>query len=537
MAVKTGLINPKVKENWLKRELNNWDWLKEERPKDIRKAVAGIDPAPNFRDVKLWLHQQVCFLIMLYLKRFMLFLDMGGGKTLLTLMLIQYLKDTGQKPKAIIFVPYVITVETWIEETEKHAPDLVCVPLLGSAKENLDALQNSEGDLYVICYQSAVAMLSKKAPAKPGKDGKPSKKKITWTLDGAKVRKQFKSFTLMAMDEVHKCKNQASMTYRMCRAISKEVEWAMGLTGTPFGKEVEDLWAQFYLIDFGDTLGETLGFFRSVFFSQTTNYWGGWEYKFQKKMLPVLKSIIKHRSIRYTIDECHDMPAKSYKVVSIKPNDGIMQYYNKIVSSLETLSFGKRTYREIESQYMKLRQLASGFMTFKGDDASKVEVKFPENPKLDALQELIESMPEDSKMIVFHDFRYTNKLISERLTQMKIPHARVWGGQKNSIEEIRKFKKLSPEKCRVLVINTQAGSSSQNLQCANYVVYYEQPRSAIDREQSERRAWRPGQTKRVFFFDLIMRGTVDEGMKASNEEGADLLKAVLNQRFKIRKLK
>lgn len=521
------MINPKVKKQWLARQLDNWDWLKKERPKDLKLALETLEPKPDFGEVKLWVHQYVCFLLMAYLKRFMLFLDMGGGKTLLTLMFIKYMKDSGLKPKAIVFVPYVITIETWIEETEKWT-DLKCIPLIGTTEQNLHALRTEEADLFVVCYQSAVAMLSKKVASKK------ANKKVDWVLDGTKVRKEFKSFNLLAMDEIHKCKNPNSMTYRMCRAIAKETDYAFGLTGTPFGRNVEDLWAQFYLIDFGETLGSTLGFFRSVFFSESQNYWGGMEHKFLKRMMPTLKTMIKNRSIRYKIDECQDMPQKTYNVKHVTPNSTMVGYYNKIIESLETLSFGKKQYREIESRHIKLRQLAAGFMTLKGDDSSKVEVKFPDNPKLDAVQELIESMPEDSKMIIFHDFRYTNEIISERLKSMKIPHARVWGKGKNNIAEIRRFKK--DPKCRVLVINCQSGSSSQNLQVANYVVYYEQPRSAIDREQSERRAWRPGQTKRVFFFDLIMKGTVDEKMKQMNEEGSDLLAAILDKRVKLGKL-
>lgn len=524
-----GLINPKVKKEFLSRKLDNWDWLKKEKPVTITDTILSLEPRPKFGKLKLWIHQKVCFLLMAYLKRFMLFLDMGGGKTLLSLMIIKYLKKQGYKPKAIVFVPYVITTETWVEETEKWTK-LKCVPLTNSSKQNLHDLHNAEGDLFVICYQSAVAMLA----TKKEKETKSKKKKIEWTLTAATVRKHFKGFNVLIMDEIHKCKNQQSITYRMCRAITKEVDYVFGLTGTPFGRNLEDLWAQFYLIDLGDTLGTTLGMFRQVFFYEKINYWGGYEYKFRKRLMNTLKQVIKHRSIRYEIDECHDMPQRSYYEKHVKANSSIMEYYNKIVESMENLSFGKVQYREIESKHMKLRQLASGFMTLKGDDSSKAEIKFPDNPKLDALEALVDSMPEDCKMIVFHDFRFTNKIISERLTKMKVPHARVWGGQKNSLQELRKFKK--DKKCRVLVINCQSGSSSQNLQMANYVVYFEQPRSSIDRVQSERRAWRPGQTKRVLFFDLLMKKTVDEDQKKYNEEGKELLKSILDGSFKVGKL-
>ena len=59
-------------------------------------------------------------------------IDMGGGKTLLTLMLLSYRKQRGEKPKAIVFVPYITSVLTWINEVANKAPHLHIVPLLGS---------------------------------------------------------------------------------------------------------------------------------------------------------------------------------------------------------------------------------------------------------------------------------------------------------------------------------------------------------------------------------------------------------------------
>ncbi len=165
-------------------------------------------------------------------------------------------------------------------------------------------------------------------------------------------------------------------------------------------------------------------------------------------------------------------------------------------------------------------------MTLKGEDTSKVHFEFPDNPKLDVLQELVEAMPYGCKMVVFHHFVYTSALISKRLKAMKIKHARIWGGQKDPIGELRRFK--TDEKCTVLVINDKSGSSSLNLQGANYLVFFEQPDSPIDRQQAERRVWRPGQAKRVFMYDLLMKGTADQKIYASNKAGENLLQKLLS---------
>lgn len=515
------MINQASINNFLARKLDNFDWLKRETTKQLKAEVDPMAPSKGW-----WDHQRTCFLLLALIKRFMLFIDMGGGKTFVVLSLIKYLKHNGKKPQAIVFVPYITSVGTWIDETAKHTPELTCVPLIGSTDNNLHKLVNAEGDLFVICYQSAVAMM-----AEPVK--RIGKRKKKWTIDPKRIREVFGRFDILVMDEIHRCKSVMSLTYRMCRAISARCNYVAGLTGTPFGRDLMDLWPQFYLIDFGETLGPTLGFYREVFFKQTNNYWGGFKYKFKQKLFDKLQRTIKNRSIRYSIDEFHDMPPKEYIVKKISTHSGIKSYADKAMAVIRGIQIQKSgsNYRAMESEYLKLRQLSSGFMTLHGEDSAKLQIAFDENPKLDALQELIEDMPYGCKMVVFHHFVYTNNLVSERLKQMKVGHARIYGSSKNPLNELRRFS--TDDKCRVLAINSRSGSSSLNLQHANYVVFFEQPDSAIDRQQAERRCWRPGQSKRVFIYDFLMKETADAHMHKANKAGESLLKNLLDGKVKL----
>lgn len=517
------MINPKVVENFLNRKLQIFDWIKSYSEEELDAACGALRPRPRFGK-KLWKHQKACFLLLNELKRFMLLADMGSGKSNMVLMLFKYRKQCGDKVKAIVFVPFITSVATWIDETEKHVPELKCVPLLGTTKENLARLKE-DGDLFVICYQSAVAMLAEKTKKKVKK-----KTKIVWSMNDAKVRAAFKGFNFLILDEVHKNKSSDSLSYHMCRAISAQAEWVVGLTGTPFGRNLIDLWPQFHLIDFGETLGTTLGFYQHAFFRRTKGFFGGVEFKFKKRLFPVLKKIIKNRSIRYTIDELRDMPPLQYVAKLINAPDTSKGYCTDALQKLREAMKGNR-YEEIKSNYLKLRQLSSGFMTLKGEDDERLQMQFDENPKLDALQELIEAIPQDCKIVVFHHFVYTNQMISDRLTEMKVKHARIWGKQKDPIGELKKFKE-NPA-CKVLVINSKSGSSSLNLQHANYICFFEAPDSPIDRQQAERRCWRPGQEKRVIVYDLLVRGTVDVKLQASNKEGKDLLQSLLDGKTEI----
>ena len=515
------MINRKVVKEFLARKLDSFDWLKRESVSAVKAETDSLLDSGLW-----WAHQRVCFLLLVWLKRFMLFIDMGGGKTFIVLSLIHYRKRKKRQPQAIVFVPYLTSVATWIDETEKHYPKMVCVPLTGSKDNNLHKLLHAEGDLFVICYQSAVAMM-----AEPVK--KVGKRKKKWTINPQRVREVFARFNILVMDEVHRCKTVSSLTYRLCRAISAKCEYVTGLTGTPFGRDLLDLWPQFYLIDFGETLGPTLGFYREAFFKTEINYWGGFKYSFKQKLLDKLQSTIKNCSIRYSIDEFHDMPPREYIPRKIETHSGIQSYADKALAVIRGIQIQKSAgnYRAVESEYMKLRQLSSGFMTLHGDDSAKIQVAFDENPKLDALQELIEDMPHGCKMVVFHHFVYTNKLISQRLKDMKVGHACIYGGSKDPLRELRRFR--GDERVRLLVINSRSGSSSLNLQHANYVVFFEQPDSAIDRQQAERRCWRPGQARRVFIYDFLMKGTADRAVYKANKAGESLLKNLLDGKVKL----
>jgi SNF2 family DNA or RNA helicase len=511
------VLNPAIVDAFLARQLDNFDWMKQQTVEELDKALDELKPKPQYAG--FWAHQKVCFLLIETLKRFMLHLDMGAGKTLVALAILRHRKQRGEKPKAIVFVPYITAVETWVEECAKHTPELFCIPLLGSTEENLQALATVKADLFVICYQSAVAMLAEPVKTK----GKGKKK---WAINPSVSRETFATFDMLIMDEIHRAKSIQSLTYRMLRAISAHCEYAIGLTGTPFGRDLQDLWPQFYLIDFGETLGETFGIYREAFFNKKAGFWGGFDYKFKKRLFPKLQATIKNCSIRYNVDEFADMPARKYVPIKLEAHQGIKAYAEQAIAKITDIVRGKGQYRELESEYIKLRQLSSGFMTLKGEDNDKLQIAFDENPKLDALQGLVESMPPDCKMIVFHHFIYTNQIISDRLKAMKVPHTRVYGKTRDPISELRKFK--TDPKCRVLVLNSKSGSSSLNLQIANYICFFENPDSAIDRQQAERRVWRPGQEKRVWIYDLIMKDTWDEKIRKANAEGRNLLAALLD---------
>ncbi len=520
------MISKQAIEAFLDRDLGSYDWIKKCTERELDEALNELDPVPNFH-TNPWIYQKACFLLLLELKRFMTCLDMGLGKTKIMLDLISYQKQCGKEPLAIVFVPYISAIETWLDEVSIHTPHLNCIPLIYGTNENLDLLVNEEADLFIVQYQSAAAMLTHDKIVE-GKSGKKTK----WDMKPAKIRKVFGDFDTMIIDESQKIANIHSLYFRITRAISQTVDNVYELTGTPFGKDIMYLWPQFYVLDTGETLGETLGLFRGALFNEEDNFWGGYKYTLPKKNRKVIYRMIKNKSIRYKDSECEDIPPKIDIVKKISLPDATSKYYKKASDELKELAkFGKQNYKQIESTFMQLLQLSSGFMTLKGEDDNKVKIKFKDNPKLDTLMELIDTIPENRKIVIFHFFVYSNELISEQLTKAKIPHSRVYGKTKDPISEIKRFKK--DPKCRILVINSKSGSSALNLQVANYVIFYEIPLSLIDFLQSIKRCWRRGQTRRVYFYFLIVKNTVDQKLYNYAISGNELFRAILDGKEKL----
>lgn len=507
-----GLIAKTAIQDYLNRPLDDWDWIKELPEEKLDELLAELSPRPSFK-FKPMKHQKAAFLLGAAHRKFMFLLRMGTGKTAIGLSVIEYRnRKLGEISRTLVLVPYVANIYSWVREVKKMTPDLKAVPLYGSTRERIELIKdNPDGDLFIIPYQGFLK-LAKTAGA-------------DWVAD------QFDSAIL---DEVHKLKNHKTQIFKLCSNLSKH-SWKVryGLTGTPFGRDPHDLWAQFYVVDHGETFGRTLSLFRAAFFTQSINYWGGYEYQFDKRKKSRLRRMMRHRSIYYSEDECSDLPDRVFRRVEVQFERSAKSYYKKTLEKLIESAKSKST-SLLDNNFIKLRQITSGFIRLKDMETGQVhQIDFPENPKLDALMSLIEGIPEDAKLVVFHEFIHSGDLIVERLKKEKIGYARLGGKVKDKVGQVRKF--MEDPDCRVFVVNSESGSTGLNeLVAANYCVFYESPVSPIVRDQAEKRIHRTGQkAKRCYYYDIVMKGSVDERILGFIKEGRDLYAEIVAGKVRV----
>ena len=149
-----------------------------------------------------------------------LFLDMGLGKTVITLTAIHELMyDSYEVSRVLVIAPKSVAESTWTAETGKwdHLKGLRVSKVLGTSKERLEALHR-EADIYVI-----------------------NRENVVWLYDHMKDAPKF---DMCVVDESSSFKNHQAKRFRALRKMRPMFNRMVLLTGTPTANGLMDLWAQ-----------------------------------------------------------------------------------------------------------------------------------------------------------------------------------------------------------------------------------------------------------------------------------------------------
>ncbi len=172
----------------------------------------------------------------------MLFLDMGLGKSVITLTAFYNLWEDMAAERALVVAPKSVAEATWTDEAEKwiHLKALRVSRIIGTAKQRLKALA-ADADIYVI-----------------------SRDNLVWLVK--ELKRDLTRFDTLILDELTSFKNPQAQRFKAVRAVRGQFSRIIGLTGTPAPNGYLDLWAQVYCIDGGERLGHAITHFRERYF-------------------------------------------------------------------------------------------------------------------------------------------------------------------------------------------------------------------------------------------------------------------------------
>lgn len=184
----------------------------------------------------------------------MLWLDMGLGKTSITLTSLVHLLNEGFLRGVIIVAPIRVIRLVWRQEATKweHTKHLRFSMVTGTKDQRTRALMKP-ADVYLINYENI--------------------KWLAETLHTYFIKKDKQiPFNGIVWDEVSKCKNSNTNRVKAVRKILDHFDWSTGLTGTPASNGYKDLHGQFLVVDKGERLGTSKTAFKTRFYRKVGPY-------------------------------------------------------------------------------------------------------------------------------------------------------------------------------------------------------------------------------------------------------------------------
>ncbi len=184
----------------------------------------------------------------------MLWLDMGLGKTVITLTSIAHLIRTQFLRGVIIVAPIRVIRLVWRQEAAKweHTKHLTFSMITGTRDQRTRALLRP-ADVYLVNYENL--------------------KWLSETIQTYFIKKNRPlPFTGIVWDEISKMKNSATDRVKATKKILDHFVWSTGLTGTPASNGYKDLHGQFLVVDKGQRLGVSKTAFRTRFYRKAGPY-------------------------------------------------------------------------------------------------------------------------------------------------------------------------------------------------------------------------------------------------------------------------
>ncbi len=424
------------------------------------------------------------------------FLDMGMGKTVITLMAIWYLiYEAFEVSKVLVICPLRVT-RTWRDEIEKwtELSGLTYSVITGTAAQRMKAL-NATADIYII-----------------------NRENIPWLIE--KIGVAF-DFDMVVIDELSSFKNHQTARHKALMKVRHKIKRIVGLTGTPAPNGLMDLFAEFKLLDMGERLGKFIGQYRLRYF-KPDKVNGPIVYSY--KLLPGAEEAIYDQISDITIsmkakDHLTEMPALISNEYAVYLDEAEMERYKSLKKELVMELPGHEvTAANAAALSNKLSQMANGAVY--SDDS---EVITFHDKKLDALEDIIESANGKTLLVVYW-YRHDYDRIVERLKKIGVRYEKI-----DSDESITRW---NNKQIPVGLIHPASAGHGLNLQQGgNTMVWFGVTWSLELYQQCVCRLYRQGQSEStVIVIHLIAKGTIDEKiMKAlsdKDDEQAALIDAV-----------
>ena len=445
------------------------------------------------------------------------FMEMGTGKTKVLIDNLAMLYDKGKVDGALIVAPKGV-VGTWHnQELPAHLPNHIeNVTVLWQA--NINKKQQDKLDqLFTTGHELHLLIMNVEAFS---------------TSKGLNFAQKFlrSHKSLMAIDESTTIKNPKAKRTKNILSLSKLAKYRRIMTGSPVTKNPLDLYTQCEFLDPFHLNFSSYYAFRNRYAEMKTMHVSGRSIQIVGgfRHLDELADSLKPFSYRVLKEDCLDLPDKIYmkrEIQLTKEQNELYQQMRK--EALATLNGKTVTTMTALTQLMRLHQITCGH--FSADDGSVQEIK---NNRLAELLDVLEEI--EGKAIIWahyqHDVKNIFKLLEDKYGPGSVVHYYGKTLPEQRDYAIKNFK--DNDKVRFFVGTPATGGYGITLVQANTVIYYSNGYDLEKRMQSEDRAHRIGQKKKVTYVDIIAEDTVDKKIVKSLRKKINIASKVMGEELK-----
>ena len=416
-------------------------------------------------------------------------LDMGLGKTVITLTALnELLFDHFEISRVLVIAPLRVARNTWPQEIGKweHLNHIRYSVAVGTEKERLHALRQ-QVSLYII-----------------------NRENVPWL-----VEKTDFSYDAIVIDELSSFKNWSSKRFKALMKVRPLAKRVIGLTGTPSGNGLMDLFAEFKVLDMGQRLGRFITKYRQDYFVPDKR---NGQVVFSYAPLPGAEERIYEKISDITISmKAADhlrMPALIESEYSVRMNEEEKKMYAEMCEQLVLQMKGDEvTAANAGVLSGKLAQMANGAVYT--DDGATLHIH---DRKLDALEDIIESM-NGKPLLVAYWFWHDAERIEKRVPCVRL----------DTDETIARWNR---GEIPVALIHPASAGHGLNLQSGgSTLVWFGITWSLELYQQTVARLYRQGQSANtVVVQHIIAEGTIDEkilrALKRKDKTQTALIEAV-----------
>ena len=417
--------------------------------------------------------------------------DMGLGKTLQALSLLQKAKEVDGAQPTLVITPTTV-VFNWETEIRKFTPDLSCLKLSGLDREKLfNEIPNY--DIVITSY----ALIRR---------------------DIAKLRKH--NFRCIILDESQNIKNATSQTAQAVKTLNGMHKLA--LSGTPIENKLEELWSVF------DFLMPGFLFSMPEFNSRyVTPIMERQDKTVEKRLKLQIYPFILRRMKR---DVAKDLPDKVENMAYCEMTPEQKDFYLDVLDSTKEELFKsiemnglEKSRMSIFSALLRLRQICCHPKLY-----DKKHVKgVIQSGKFEYLKGMLEQIIEEKhRVLLFSQFVDMLDIIKGWLSRTGIEYEYLTGKTKDRQAAVENFNNNPGVK--VFLVSLKAGGTGLNLTGADYVIHYDPWWNPAVEDQATDRAYRIGQTKKVFVYRIITKNTVEEKIQKLKTRKRDLVDSVIS---------